>query len=162
MLTAMEAMSISPTIAAYMSGILDGEGCIYVNRRKPSGRRLTPGYGVKVVVNITSKAIVDWFRENVELTSIHGHQPEGNRQYKYLCTWNNSAAERLLLACRPYMVIKAAQADLGLALLKDLRENRGGVGQAVSDELVAWREEIKARISALNRRGRPEVDDEPL
>ncbi len=150
----MEAMNLTPTIAAYMAGILDGEGCVYVNKRKATGRRKTPGYGVKVCVAITDKSIVDWFQRNVELTSIYGFQPKGNRRYKWVCTWNNSAAERLLLACQPYLVIKVHQAELGLELLKHLREApKGGTHGVVPEDVVSYREGIKKKVSNLNKRG---------
>ena len=142
---------------AYMAGIIDGEGCIYVNRRKPTGRRVTPGYGVKVCVSITSRSIVDWFEAHAGLTStffVKSKRNE-NRQAKFSCTWNNSNAERLLKAIRPYMIIKAEQADLAIPLLIHLRTSkvRGGLGKVVSEDEIAYRESIKAKIAFLNRRG---------
>lgn len=150
----MKPMDLKPTVAAYMAGILDGEGCIYVNRRKISGRRQTPGYGVKVAVAITNADIVEWFRNNVYLTSVCGFQPKGNRKYKWLCTWNNSAAEALLLALQPYLVIKVEQARLGLSLLKHLRTHKRTLGKPVEPEVIGWRESVKQQIATLNMRGR--------
>lgn len=90
----------------YLTGIIDGEGCIYVNRRKASGRRKTPGYSVKVVVSITDHNLVEWFEKHAQLTSICTFQPKGNRKRKWVCTWNNSKAEWLLNSILPYLVIK--------------------------------------------------------
>lgn len=138
----------------YLAGIIDGEGCVYVNRRKATGRRRTPGYGVKVCVSITSRALVDWFVAKARLTSVHHvEQPGGNRKPKWLCTWNNSAAEWLLGLVLPHLVIKKRQAELGLELLKHLRETTGRRGVAVSPGAVEYREGIKAKIAVLNARG---------
>lgn len=147
---------LSPVVAAYLAGIIDGEGCVYVNKRLPTGRRITPGYGVKVVVTITSRVLVEWFRSEAHLTSVHGHQKEGNRKYQWMCTWNNSAAEWLLSEIRPYMVIKTKQADLGLELLAHLRTSkvRGGLGKTVDAKEIEYRDSVKREIAFLNRRGR--------
>ena len=143
------------THRAYMAGILDGEGCVYVNRRKATGRRKTPGYGVKVCVSTTDKSLVDWMESNARLTSIYyNDKVEGNRKPKWQCTWNNSAAEWLLNQTMRYLVIKTPQAELGLELLKHLRTTPAHRGQLTSDDVVAYRETIKARISKLNQRGR--------
>lgn len=150
-------MQLPATIAAYMAGIIDGEGCIYVNRRKISllSNRQTPGYGVKLVISITNPEIVEWFKIHVQLTSVFYRETHGNRKDCYMCTWNNSAAESLLLAVLPYLVIKAKQAVLGLELLKHLRTSkvRGGLGHKVSTTDIEYRESIKTRIGELNKRG---------
>jgi hypothetical protein len=139
----------------YMAGIVDGEGCIYVNRRKASGRRKTPGYGVKVVISITNQQIVEWMKVNMSLTSIHYHQPEGNRKPVWSCTWNNSAAETLLTKIQPYSIIKSKQIGLGLILLQHLRLSRkGGYGIVTPETDVQFRENIKLEISKLNKRGK--------
>ena len=138
-----------------MAGIIDGEGCVYVNRRKASGRRKTPGYSVKVCVNITSKEIVNWFRENMELTSVFERHPPGNRKVAWLCTWNNTVAQTLLKQILPYSIIKKKQIELGIQLLDHLKKSkRGGPGNITSDDDIAFREKIKTEISLLNKRGK--------
>lgn len=138
----------------YLAGIIDGEGCVYVNKRKPHGRRKTFGYGVKVCVSITSYNLVEWFVKNARLTSIHHKIPEGNRKEQWLCTWNNSTAEWLLTLVLPHLVIKTKQAKLGLRLLKHLRETPIVRGRCVQKKHLDYREEIKKSISALNKRGK--------
>lgn len=142
--------------AAYLAGIIDGEGCVYVNRRKIAGRRKTPGYSVKVVVSITSYSLVEWFIKHADLTSIHYvENPGPNRKPKWGCTWNNSKAEWLLNNVLPYLVIKKLQAMLGIELLEHLRNTFGGKGKQVSEDNVVYRESIKQQISVLNKRGKP-------
>jgi hypothetical protein len=138
----------------YLAGIIDGEGCIYVNKRKPHGRRKTFGYGVKVVVSITSYNLVEWFIENAKLTSIHHKTPDGNRKQQWMCTWNNSKAEWLLETVLPHLVIKKKQGLLGLELLSHLRQTPINRGECVSEAHLEYRESIKARISLLNKRGK--------
>lgn len=140
----------------YLAGIIDGEGCVYVNRRKASGRRKTPGYSVKVVVSITAYSLVEWFITHAELTSICNFQPKGNRKEKWVCTWNNSKAEWILNTVLPHLVIKKRQAILGLELLTHLRTTPIERGKAISDSVVEYRESIKQQLSELNFRGRPQ------
>ena len=143
---------------AYMAGIIDGEGCIYVNRRKPTGRRVTPGYGVKVIVTTTDRCLVDWMIEKAGLRSVfHVKNPPGNRRSKWLCTWNNNHADRLLRQLQKFLVIKTRQADIGIKLCEHLKRSRyraGGTGKPVLKKEVEFREKIKQEIAALNKRGR--------
>ncbi len=140
----------------YLAGIIDGEGCVYVNRRKATGRRKTPGYGVKVCVSITAYSLVEWFVKHAQLTSIHhSSQPEGNRKPKWLCTWNNSKAEWMLELLLPLLVIKQRQATLGLELLKHLRTTPINRGMCIAPEIINYRESIKMQIATLNFRGKP-------
>lgn len=138
----------------YLAGIIDGEGCVYVNKRNPHGRRKTCGYGVKVCVSITSYNLVEWFIKHAQLSSIHHKIPDGNRKEQWLCTWNNSKAEWILKTVLPHLVIKNKQAELGLNLLKHLRETPIVRGKCVQKEHLNYREEIKKSISLLNRRGK--------
>jgi hypothetical protein len=148
------------TERAYMAGIIDGEGCIYVNKRKPTGRRVTPGYGVKVCISITDRGLVDWMAAHAGLQSIHHvANPGPNRKPKWYCAWNNSMAELLLNQVREFLVIKTRQADLGLELLAHMRttpleKNALNMMAPVSQENISYRESIKIKIGALNKRGR--------
>lgn len=139
----------------YLAGILDGEGCVYVNRRKVMGNRKTPGYSLKVVVSITSERLVDWLKDRAKLTSIFRAEAneKTNRKAKWLCTWNNTAAEWILKLTLPYLIIKKDQANLGLELIKHLSTTKGHRGVCVPQEAVEYRELIKKKISILNRRG---------
>jgi len=143
---------------AYMAGIIDGEGCVYVNRRKPTGRRVTPGYSVKVTVTTTDKCLVDWMIEKAGLRSVfHSKNLPGNRRQKWSCTWNSHHADKLLRQLRKFLVIKTKQADIGIKLCKHLRgsKNRaGGIGKSVLSKDVEFREKLKQEIAVLNKRGR--------
>lgn len=140
----------------YLAGIIDGEGCVYINKTKVTGRRKTPSYTVKVCVSITAESLVEWFKAHAQLTSIHHvPKPGGNRKPKWLCTWNNTAAEWLLETVYPHLVIKQEQAALGLELIRHLQKSKGHRGLTISDEDVAYREGIKQRMSLLNQRGIP-------
>ena len=138
----------------YIAGIVDGEGCVYVNRRKATGRRKTIGHSVKVVVTTTSHDLVKWLECHAELTSICYSEPKGNRKPKWLCTWNNSKAEWLLELILPYLVIKTPQAILGLELLRHLRSTPFHRGVCLAPEVIAYRESIKQDIAKLNFRGK--------
>lgn len=138
----------------YMAGIIDGEGCVYVNRRKAHGRRKTPGYSVKVVVSITNCDIVEWFKKHAKLTSANYVIRKGNRKNIWLCTWNNSKAEELLDQLVPHLIIKRKQAKLGLELLHHLRTTPIKRGVCITDDVLEYRENIKQQISKLNFRGK--------
>ena len=153
---------VQTALTAYMAGILDGEGCVYINRRKPSGRRVTPGYGVKVCVSTTDRALVAWMQRWAGLRSVHHVPfPGPNRRPKWLCTWNNSYASHLLKTVRPFLVIKTKQADLAIGLCAHLlgsQRRAGGAGRPVVQAEVAYRESVKQAVALLNQRGRRKGD----
>ena len=155
-----EAHLKSATVAdwARLAAFIDGEGTIYINRRKPSGKRLSEGHTLSVLVTNSSVPLIDWLKStfggSVYVKDFHGKNTLGRRQ---LWTWhlNERQAEVILRGCLPYFIVKREQAVIGLAFrrLKETAHYGAQCGQKilrVPESAVQGREEMRQQIHLLN------------
>jgi hypothetical protein len=141
-------MTWSETDLAYMAGIIDGEGTISARRRKnQQGARYVD---FMLSVANTDERLIRWIHERFS-GSIDFRQQRQSDIHKPLWRWTTSATngELVIVAVRPYLVIKQAQADLYL----ELRETIGN-GYMLTDEIKAKREELVTELHRLNKRGK--------
>lgn len=102
--------------AAYLAGIIDGEGTIGIYGNNPSN----PGsYHVVLIINNTSEPLLDTLKGWIggSKTRTGGGPPDPmHAQNWQLVLWQHRAAQ-VIRQCRPYLIIKAAQADLALEFI---------------------------------------------
>jgi hypothetical protein len=130
------------TELAYLAGFIDGEGSICVfgyHNRRHSALRLT-AYN-------TNREVLEWIAFNFggRVRPVKRRTPKNRPQF----VWEISArpAATILLAIRPYLQVKAQQAELFLEVVATLQSNN----TAVADNVLDFRRRIAARVSALNR-----------
>jgi|SRR3990172_5298428 len=126
--------------AAYMAGLIDGEGSIMIYRR---GK----GAAMRVTVANTSRVLLDWCSETCGVGNIVTTKPK-REQHKPGGMWlvNSQAAASLLQQIRPYLVIKAKQADLALDFQRKLKIP----AEKAEKE---WQEQWRRRMRGMNARG---------
>jgi hypothetical protein len=114
--------------AAYLAGIIDGEGHIGLPRsgaRRPAKARLT--------VSTTTYSLVEWLLQNagpVSVTFISRAAKNPKWNDAWMCTWTSNAMRREILeAILPFLIIKQRQAAAMLDWLSD-RPGRGRPRQA--------------------------------
>jgi hypothetical protein len=125
----------------YLSGILDGEGCITVGAGK---RESCINYNPIVVVQNTSKELIDWLHTTFG-GQVYLSKKETNKT-KAAWSWRITKKKRielLLLAVLPYLRVKREQAKLLLTFVRMERT-------APTDLRVTIYEELRA----LNSRGK--------
>lgn len=163
------------TDLAYIAGIVDGEGCIRIKRTKPyrhlTGRQ-NAAYHAVVQIRMVDEDAIRFIAE-----SLGGwyyvekpHSAKGRPLFCY--SVSNAAAERVLRTLRPYLRVKAEQADVVLALralqaeghkhrtkvtgTRRFPNSHGAVrmvgSRAYSDECIAECERLYALCSDLKRR----------
>jgi hypothetical protein len=110
---------LSPENAAYIAGIVDGEGCIYLHTGGFIGRR---SYRPRWVVTITNtnKNLIDWLHDkigtgNISLVSSNplGVKPCYNYQ---IASQQNIVA--LLIQLLPYLKVKRERAEAAIRFYK--------------------------------------------
>lgn len=130
--------------AAYLAGIVDGEGSIILYRR---GR----GASLRLAVASTDTRLLDWC---VATTGVGGFlmKPRANPNHKASGQWacNSQAAESVISQLEPFLVIKREQAALALDFMRRLRMP---ADKARSD----WQEEYRQAMARMNRRGPVEL-----
>jgi hypothetical protein len=145
-------------VLAYVAGIIDGEGCIHINRSTfPRQPHLSTRYTAMVTVGNTGRPLM-----NLLEATFGGRidtRPATDR-HKEFYVWNAAGprAAHVLRLVRPYLRLKQAQCDLLLAFIDGFRSFRGGSyarGHAprIGLEELARRERIWREIKALNRPG---------
>nr|WP_292451015.1 hypothetical protein [Methylibium sp.] len=141
--TRLESSPHDP-LAAYAAGLIDGEGCVRL-QRQTTKRTFT--VVVQVSMSDKAKALLTSMRETFggHLYAQDFKRPEWATQ----TTWriNGASAAVFLRRIRPFLILKREQAEIALAL-DDLRRAEGW-----TETTRATAAEMKARIQALNKKG---------
>jgi len=158
--------SISKTNAAYMAGLMDGEGhfsiaCggnkntatkIRVRRlasgeqvRTPSIQKPFKNYCVRIGCANTDKRLLNWILQHIGGTYfIHRHKTANWKVCYKWTLYGMGAQEQFILAVLPYLILKRKQANI---LLQFIRLN--GIDNP------SKREELCRKVKLLNKRGAP-------
>ncbi len=145
---------MSETTAAYLAGLTDGDGSIYVTRTN----RLRTVYPA-VTWAMTHKPTIDWVADTFELGAVHhnnhtnmrtGETSWGKSKFKaqWRTTVGGTRAAKLCRRMLPYLHTKREQAELVLRFPTD---ERRAAGVHLSPEVHALRVELGEAISRLNR-----------
>ena len=137
------------TDAAYLAGILDGEGCLSVGWRLK--KYITP----TLQVTNTDKRLIDWLLDTLG-GSVYEQPARPTRKRCWLWRCAGQVARRAIAEARPYLKIKGAQADLILNMTRvtEVRRDRlGRLQQTLTAEQHAANASLVSAIRALNRRG---------
>jgi hypothetical protein len=125
---------------AWAAGFFDGEGCISVSR---TGR-------VQILASQTTAAPLIALQTGFGGTVSLHDRPDPRHKAQWKWQGGSAVARNFLPAIRPYLRVKAAQADLAMELLT-LHHGRG---VKVSLEERAERLRYHAAMAEFNRRGR--------
>jgi hypothetical protein len=152
-------LCLSDTDAAYLAGIMDGEGSITLVRSHAPRTRGRYVYPLVRIAN-TDRAIIDWVVRVVPLGA-YSYRSAMNERCKdvHHIGWASNDAIAVLREILPFLVAKRNQAEIVLSLWAAnewAKAEAGGYfgnGHPVPDWLMARREEAFAKVAALNVRG---------
>lgn len=138
---------------AYLAGVVDGEGCIGINKtRNKSVRHKHPYYQVRLRIAMTTeepiKSIESWCGGIVSLTKRKGsHKPI----YEWFLL--NDKAITVLKIIKPYLKVKQKQVEVAINF-RDYYHTHSGFGRAETPiEVSIIREEYFQQMKQLNKRG---------
>lgn len=146
---------LSATDAAYLAGLIDGEGSIAVSRThsNASAKACKRGfaYRASVTVTMTDLPILEWARITTGVGNICVKKVR-SQNHKPAWTWSvwSIEAATLLSDILPYMRVKAEQAR---NLIEFQRAMRQPGSKGLSDGEWARREAHYSRSQLLNQRG---------
>jgi hypothetical protein len=152
---------LTPTQAAYMAGLLDGEGYFSLTLRdKPSKGYHYKRFEAIVSLTMTNKtymegiaALVPWGGGTVGLSN---RRLKGRAKPAYRMKWSGTAAVQLCRAILPYIRLKKAHVELLLAVA-DAKERaqaeRTGQGHAYPLWIVELQTAAMRTFRILNIRG---------
>jgi hypothetical protein len=126
--------------AAYVAGIIDGEGSVYIDLRRGV---VAP----KLSISNTYLPMLEWFVRTTGIGHINKHAPEGKTtKATFFLRCNGEGAETILRQVRQFMIIKKEQAAIAIAAQERLRD------PAIKSDR-SWHPMWHQRMKALNRRG---------
>lgn len=149
--------------AAYVAGIVDGEGYIGVVKREMTGSMRSTRYAGVLVVGNTSRRLIEALVAAFDIGSVTYRRGGERKKGCFLWAIQSRNARDVLVRVRPYLVVKRAQADLVVEFVDGFESFKGGRpgkfgGQTVSDHELGRRSRIYEELRRLNRVG-PGADD---
>lgn len=141
------------TDLAYAAGVIDSDGCIYVDRfkdkRKKHGLYV---YALRIKVCQSDNQAVVWLSDTFGGSwreyPYDKYKYSNNKKPLFIWQINNMKAVELLKILIPYMKIKTKQAKLGIGY-KDAILRKG---QKMTDKLREKKEELAIKMRNLNQR----------
>jgi hypothetical protein len=144
-------MERSPTASevAYCAGVLDGEGTIAITRNRPRGpTQHSPSFGLIVSVSNTNNALILFLCSLWGGTVIVSSKPKGNRRAAYRWLISGRKAVPFLKAVLPFLIIKRAEAELGIKF----QSTKHYGPKRLSEKTINERQIMMDRMSALKGR----------
>lgn len=139
--------SMSEIDVAYIAGLIDGEGSVYVMKHRD--KTFYPA----VSICMTHAGVLAWLAEKLGLSmSAVPRTPAGWRD-QYSVRIHGARAVLLCHRMPPYLKVKRQQAELVQAFPGD---QRTAPGVTMDPSVNAQRQEFRAQINAMNARGVPE------
>jgi hypothetical protein len=133
------ALHLSETDAAYLAGIIDGEGTISAS--------LSRGLSATLTVGSTCRELVDWLKVTTGVGSL-AFKKARKKNHRPLWVWTVSigSVSSVLSQVVKYLVIKREHALLMLNLL-------GSKSSVVSKKLTEFKLDAVTKFRKLNQRG---------
>lgn len=149
------------TDLAYAAGLIDCDGCIYIDRfqSKKQGRSLT--YVLRVKFAQTDKQAIEYLNQLFGGSwRTYDYKNEKRLGKKPLHIWqiNNRNAAKFLQIIRPYLKIKIKQSDVAIEFAETLFEHGKGPRKdgrdyrCLPNEILESREKLAIKMRQLNQR----------
>ena len=129
---------VSETEWAYLAGLIDGEGCIRIERNKGKQLQGTP----TVALTNSNPLMLLWV-----LLRFGGHLYKKKSKSCWDIYWLGKATIPLLEGMLPYLTAKKGQAELVL----DYRKLVGKPGKRLTSDMIEKREAIAEAMSILKK-----------
>lgn len=106
---------------AYLAGIIDGEGSIYIGNYSCNKKTGAKYYQTNIEVTNTSKALIDWLVENIGGRSSEytpKQTPKNSRKKVYRWIVSGELLTHLCHLLLPYLVIKVRECEIMIEMRK--------------------------------------------
>ena len=112
-------ISYKSTDIAYLAGIIDGEGSIYIGNFSCNTTTKLPYYQTNIQVTNTDKGLIDWLKETfggLTNTRTRKQMPGNSRKQVYIWTVTGERLTHLCEEILPYLICKRRQAEIMLKM----------------------------------------------
>ena len=132
--------NLCETDKAYIAGLLDGEGCIGIDRIKSKNKTWEYDFRIRIVITNKDENVICWLKcvTGIGCAYIHGGRYKEN--WNIIHRWQavSEKAREFLLAVRPYLRIKKDVCDIVLTLPK-LDSDRKFYGRTAAEYTEQFR-----------------------
>jgi hypothetical protein len=144
---------------AYLAGIIDGEGCIYIGNFSCNKKTGVPYYQTNIQVTNTDKKLIDWlfnvFGGLVNTRTKKG-MPHNSRKQVYVWTASGERVTHLAEIILPYLIVKTKQCEIMIKMRATFTQSHVQKGkQGIiphSAELIHLRQSLMDEIRSLHIR----------
>ncbi len=109
--------------AAYIAGILDGEGCFMVEKFRTTRSPIGFQFRSRVELQMCDKDVIDYIAEKTGRAIRSRLLPSGRTVY--VLNWRNAFAVNLIRTVLPYLIGKREQAEICLDYETNIAPGRG-------------------------------------
>lgn len=147
------------TVAAYMAGILDGEGSLSIGNYSGNRKNGDKHFQVNISVSSTDKPLIDWIYDTFggyrgEYTPKQMSRNGRKQVYRWQCS-----SDRLRHICEitlPYLIIKKRQAEILIEMRKTYNGSHSQKGkwntQKIPQEILDIRQSFFLELKSLHNR----------
>ena len=141
----------------YIAGLFDGEGCVHIPAVYRFG--FVPSYSIRAVFCLTHEAVIHAIAEQYDVAYCRLNKKRNNPNWAdaYQVQICGNKAAKLFRDIQPYVIVKAKQIEVALALQDDIVRYRVRDWRAFSGEqkaaIVDYREGLRLQLKGLNARG---------
>jgi len=134
---------------AYLAGVIDGEGTIYVSKRKNRG---LDDYWPRVQIVNTNKPMMVYIHNTFGGLFYEKNRSKHSKKWKTQYEWvtNRTLMDIILPLVIPYLICKKPQAELMIKFRDTFQKN---TKIRVSQEVLTLRIDIFHQMQSLNKRG---------
>ncbi len=144
---------------AYLAGIIDGEGSIYIGNFSCNPKDGTPYYQTNIEVTNTDKSLIDWlaFNFNGRTCKYSAKQtPKNSRREVFRWIISGNDLTELCHLLLPFLIIKKRQCEIMILMRKTYIRSittRGKQGtQPLSNEILLLRKQYFDEMRSLHCR----------
>ncbi len=143
---------MNATDRAYIAGLLDGEGCIGVDKIKSRHSARELDFKLRIIITNCNSDVLFWLKQTVGSGCVYQYKKSGNKNWRPVHRWQvvSEQARAFLLEVYPYLRIKKEIAEIVLQLPK-LPPSAKGLGR--SDRHYSQQSAVYHLAKNKNRRG---------
>lgn len=138
-------MKWTDTELAYLAGIIDGEGCFYIQR---TGGKF---HTLRLFVMNTFKPLIDYLYKTYGGFQYSRKKEDSTWKIRHEWFVDRENLDELLPLLRPYLINKKEHLEIAIEFRKTFPKIR--TYYRIPDEFVAIREDCHRRIKVLNKKG---------
>ena len=145
--------------AAYMAGIIDGEGSIYIGSYSKNHSTGVHYYQTAIEISNTDEPLIDWIQTTFggrKALYTRNQTPKNSRKQVFRWMATGLLIDHVIKLICPYIITKKRQCEIMLQMRETYKETGMRKGKAsnerVPDRIMKIREELYREIRSLHCR----------